>query len=81
MWTENFAFVLLLGFNDKFTDKLAADSVKSYHKNLVFVGYKLCEEMKYYVRSFKTDILARISIHGQYIFISVEHFSNIYMGS
>jgi len=78
MWTDNFAFVLLLGFKDKSTDKLAGQSVKPYHKNLVVAGYKLREEMKYYLPSFKTDILPRISIHGPHIFIGVEHFSNIY---
>jgi len=35
--------------------------------------------MKYYLRSLKTDILPRISIHGPHIFVSVEYFSNIYI--
>jgi len=55
MWTENFAFVLLLGFKAKSTDKLASESVKPYHTNIVVVGYKYREGVKYYVSSFKTE--------------------------
>lgn len=55
MWTDNFAFFLLLGFRDKSNDKLAGESVKPYHKDLVVVSYKLGEEMKFDVQGVRAS--------------------------